>query len=382
MVYPLSKGSTSSLIQRPGIDDRLGVLAGAEHDKQVGDHGRLALFVEVDHIGLVELVESHFDHADGAVDDHLTGIDDRAGLLSLEHDRGDLRRVSQMGDAGVDDLEAGRFDLRLDLIFDALCHEFGGTAQGTVIRFAVAGGVDVGRDVIRIDLRDAPDGRVGLERQVLFVVVDVEDRLRGVDDTPHDGDADLDRVAERVIDLLLRVGQGHDLQGDLPGRSHLGVEFRRRLFPGVAFGQGAEDSAASGDVAGLAELGELRGVDGRAERVHEIEPLALQRTFVLTEQRQDQRFLGLQDLEAGDADGQDDPEQDAEGTERCIHPSDEADEDHTRRGDEPEDDDEQHGHAELFGGIDFFCHGKHLFDSLCLFACSQSVASIDFLIFR
>ena len=134
----------------------------------------------------------------------------------------------------------------------------------------------------------------------------------------------------------------------------------REIFPGVAFGQGAEDSAASGDVAGLAELGELRGVDGRAERVHEIEPLALQRTFVLTEQRQDQRFLGLQDLEAGDADGQDDPEQDAERAEGKLSGR-EPDDDQAGRDDQADDDDEQHQHAELFRGIDFLCHGKHLF---------------------
>ena len=209
-----------------------------------------------------------------------------------------------MRDAGVDDLEAGRFDLFLDLVFDAFCHEFRGTAQGAVVRLAVAGGVDVGRDVIRVDLCDATDSGVGLEGQVLFEVVDVEDRFGGIDDTPHDGDADLDRVAERVVDLLLGVRQGHDLQRDLSGRSHLGVEFRRRLFPGTAFGQGAEEAAAaSADVTGLAELGELRGVDGRAERVHEVEPLALQRALVLAEQGQDQRLLGLQDLETGQADG-------------------------------------------------------------------------------
>ena len=261
-----------------------------------------------------------------------------------------------MRDAGVDDLETGGLDLLLDLLFDAGRHQFGGTAEGTVVRFAVTGGVDVRRDVIGIDLRDAPDCGIRLEGQVLFVVVDVEDSLRGVDHAPRDGDADLDRVAQRVVDLLLGVGQGHDLQGDLLGGSHLGVEFRRCLFPGVAFSQGTEESAASGDVTGLAELRELCRVDGRAERVHEVEPLALQRAFVLAEQGQDQRLLGFQDFEAADADGQDDPEQDAEGTERTAHLSDETEEDHAGGGDEAEDDDEQHGHAELFGGIDFLCH--------------------------
>ena len=46
-----------------------------------------------------------------------------------------------------------------------------------------------------------PDGRLGLDLDELLVVLDVEDGLRRVDDAPDDDRRDLDRVADRVVDL-------------------------------------------------------------------------------------------------------------------------------------------------------------------------------------
>ena len=60
-------------------------------------------------------------------------------------------------------------------------------------------------------------------------------------------------------------------------------------------------------------------------------------------------------------------EQDAERAESEL-PRREPDDDQAGRDDQADDDDEQHQHAELFRGIDFLCHGKHLFYSNCVFA--------------
>ena len=52
-------------------------------------------------------VERHFDHADRAFDDALAGGDDGAGLLPLQHGRGDFRRVGEVADARFDHFDAG-----------------------------------------------------------------------------------------------------------------------------------------------------------------------------------------------------------------------------------------------------------------------------------
>ena len=99
---------SSLLIDRPRIHDRLNVVLAAEDDEQVAHHLRLALLVEFDDVLLLEQVQRHVHHADRAFDDALARGDDGAGLLALQHRRGDFRRVSQVADARFRRLDARR----------------------------------------------------------------------------------------------------------------------------------------------------------------------------------------------------------------------------------------------------------------------------------
>src|SRR5262245_30348595 len=51
------------LVERAGVDDRLGVAVAAQNDEQVRYHGRLSLLVEIDDLLPAEFLESHLHHA-------------------------------------------------------------------------------------------------------------------------------------------------------------------------------------------------------------------------------------------------------------------------------------------------------------------------------
>ena len=236
---------------------------------------------------LGEALQGHLHHANGALHDHLPGVNDGAGLLALEHDGGDLRRVGEVCDPGLDDLQAGVRHLGLDLVPDAARHHLAGASEAALVGLAVSGGVDAGGHVVGVDADDVPQGGVALQGEILLVVVHVEDRGGGVCHPPHDGDADLNGVAQAVVDLLAGIVEGHDLQGDL---------LVERLRAGGLVGSvegGLEAVLPAVHVRGLVELGLGGGVHGGAEGVHEVEALPLQRADVPAEEGQHQGLLGL-----------------------------------------------------------------------------------------
>jgi hypothetical protein len=99
-----------SRIESAGVDHGRSWLVTAEHYHQVTHHGRFALLVEIDNIAFVEAGEGHFHHPDSAFDDAGACCDDCVGLLTAEHGLGDLRRVSEVADAHLDDLHPGDRD--------------------------------------------------------------------------------------------------------------------------------------------------------------------------------------------------------------------------------------------------------------------------------
>ena len=171
---------------------------------------------------------------------------------------------------------------------DALGHDFGGTAKAALIGHTVAGGVHIGRHIVRVHPHDIAQGAVTLQRQVLLVVVHMEDRLCGIGHAPDDRNADLHRVAEAVVDLLAGVIQGHHLEGD--------------LLAGQLSGLGAAAAACLElgvfpvvHVSALAQAGTCGRVDGGAEGVHPVKALSFQGADVIAEQGKHQRFLWLED---------------------------------------------------------------------------------------
>ena len=63
------------LVQAAGIDNGLSILVAAEHDKQIGYHCCLSLFIQLHNIVFIELFQRHFHHADGSVYDHFARVD-------------------------------------------------------------------------------------------------------------------------------------------------------------------------------------------------------------------------------------------------------------------------------------------------------------------
>ena len=96
-----------SLVERACVDDLLGGLLAAQDDEQVGDHSGLALFVQLDHAFLFETLQGQLDHADRAFDDPEPSADHGAGRLLAQHGLGDLRRIGQPGQPGLNDVHPG-----------------------------------------------------------------------------------------------------------------------------------------------------------------------------------------------------------------------------------------------------------------------------------
>ena len=162
---------------------------GAQHRQQVGHHDGTPLLVEFDETLLTQAVERQSDHPDSTFDDSLARGDDLGGLLSDEHRLGDLRRVGEMGDACLDDLDAGH---RSPL--GQLLGQFLGDA-GTIAQRGPPGRARRQGAWWPGDGRPPSDQRL----DVFLVVVDGEGRLVTVDDAIDDDRRDLDRVAVGVV---------------------------------------------------------------------------------------------------------------------------------------------------------------------------------------
>ena len=153
-----------------------------------------------DQAALGQAVEGHLDHADRAGDDLRARRDHRFGLLPAQHRAGDLRRVGQVRELGVDDDDAGLGEALLQLVAQgrrrpAPVPERSVTSSG--------GGVRLLEVVVGVAEGEVAHRRLGLRQDVGLVVLDVEARLRRVVDAPDDRRRDLDRVAAQVVDLEL-----------------------------------------------------------------------------------------------------------------------------------------------------------------------------------
>src|SRR5659263_372965 len=82
-----------SRVERAGVHHRGDPRVAGEDNEEVGDHGRLALVVELDDLVTVQPLERLLHHGDRALHDLLAGRDDRRGLLALQHGLGDLGGV-------------------------------------------------------------------------------------------------------------------------------------------------------------------------------------------------------------------------------------------------------------------------------------------------
>ena len=139
----------------------------AEDYEKVGNHSGLPLFIEGNHIRFVQALKSHLDHADGTVDDHLTGVDNSSGLLSLEHCGCNLGSVCKVGDSGFYDAETCDCNAVLNLLADSLGYDLAGTTKAALIGYAVTGGVYALGHIVRIDADDVTKRGVALQRQIL-----------------------------------------------------------------------------------------------------------------------------------------------------------------------------------------------------------------------
>ena len=143
---------------------------------------------------LSEVLERHLDHADRALHDFASGGDDGFGLLAAEHGLGDLRRVGEVGEAGLLDPHSGLGEPRRDSVRRP-------SATSSALSRSV-GSSSVSANSLRIigvGARHVAGGRLALGRHVPLEIIDVEGRLRGIFDPPHDDRGDFHRVAALVV---------------------------------------------------------------------------------------------------------------------------------------------------------------------------------------
>ena len=98
------------------LDDRLGPLATAKDDQQIGDQG-LPLVIGELLSGGIELFDGVLDDLDTSLDDRLAGVDQRQGLLSHQHGLGDLGSVGEVIEPKTEDTNASRIHRFLEF-----CH--------------------------------------------------------------------------------------------------------------------------------------------------------------------------------------------------------------------------------------------------------------------
>ena len=108
-------------------------MAAAEHHQEIGDHRRFPLIIQFNGLFFFQTFQRHFYHSHSAVYDHFPGVDNGGGLLALQHDGGDLRRVGKVGDPGIDDLKPRFFYLFLKYLADTGSDLFAGAAQASFI---------------------------------------------------------------------------------------------------------------------------------------------------------------------------------------------------------------------------------------------------------
>jgi hypothetical protein len=90
-----------------------------QHHHQVGDH------VQVHDVALVETAQGVVDHAHRTLDDPLAGGHDGVGLLAAEHVGGDLGRVGEPAQPGVDHRHPGHVQPLLEVGLEGGDHPLG-----------------------------------------------------------------------------------------------------------------------------------------------------------------------------------------------------------------------------------------------------------------
>ena len=267
-------------------------MIAAQYHKEIGNHRGLSLFVEIHHTVFLQTFESHFNHADRAVDNHLARVNDRGRLLPLQHDRSDFGSISKICDSGFQYFQSGVLNLLLDHTPDSLRDDCRGTAQASVVRFPVPCRVDSRRYIVWVDLDDVSDSGVNLQRKVFLVVIYIEYRFRGVVNLPHDRDADFHRITQNIVDFLPRIVERHDLERDLL------INVRPAHLLRVSGNQNFLSDTLIPDIAALTKPRRGCRIHRRAERIDIIESFSLECSDIIAEQREDERFIRLQYLKA------------------------------------------------------------------------------------
>ena len=254
--------------------------------------------VQLDDLLTGEPLQGHLDHADRPLDDLLPRRDHGAGLLALEHGVGDLGRVGQVADPGLQDLDPRLLEPVLDLGLEVL---------GDLGRVAPQRDLPLGVRVIRVAQRHVPQGGLALDVDEVVVIVDVEERLGRVDHLPDDDGGDLDRVARQVVDLEALALEVPDPERDGP-------------------------------------LGE--------ERVDPAEPRFADRAVVVAEELEDLRLVRIDGEEPEQAGDATDPDQRRQEDQRRTLLADPGDHDQPAEH-QPAEQAGQHPHARLRGDEDF-----------------------------
>jgi len=157
------------------------------------------------------------------------------------------------------------------------------------VAFVVAAAVG---HVVWIQPHGVAQGGVGLDGQIIPVVVHVEHGLGGVNHAPDDHDAYLDGIAQQIVYLLLAIIVGDGLQRDLLAGG--GVFFVQQI-------QRAGSVCRRGRGRVLRRAGFPHGgVHAHAEGIYIEKSGIFQTAVIVAEQGQHQRLVGLDYFQPGE----------------------------------------------------------------------------------
>ena len=165
-----------------------------KNDQQIADHSCFPLLIQINDILISKFIQGQVYHSDCSFDNFLPGSNYCRRLLPLQHSVRNFRCVSQMTETRLNDLDPSLAEAVLDFSLKKRSHLLRATAQAKILSF-------LAKTVIGMCCCQVTQRGFALNLNVVLVVIDLKQRLGGINNSPDNNGRDINRVALAVIDL-------------------------------------------------------------------------------------------------------------------------------------------------------------------------------------